>query len=36
MKSKIRLPDCKVIEKMNRLGLKKYQPKEKEIGLWID
>ena len=34
---KIGLPDSKVIEEMNKLGLnKKYHWKEKVIGVWID
>ena len=36
VENKIRLPDCKVIEEMNRLGLNKVSSKEKEIGLWIE
>ena len=33
---KIVLPDCKVIEELNKLVLKKHQIKEKVIGIWIE
>ena len=36
LENKIRLPDCKVIEEMNRLGLNKISSKENVIGLGID
>ena len=36
LENKMDLPDCKVIEEMNRPGLNKYHLKEKVIGLWID
>ena len=29
LENKIGLPDCKVIEEMNKLGLKKIKPKKK-------
>ena len=32
---KIGLPDCKIIEKMNKLRINIYHPKEKVIGFWI-
>ena len=36
LENKTGLPDCKVIEEMNRLGFWKNYPKEGVIGLWID
>ena len=35
LRNKLGLPDCKVLEEMNRLGLNKNHLKEKVIGLWI-
>ena len=34
--NKIVLPDSKVLEEMNKLGLKKNHPREKLTLLWID
>ena len=34
--NKIGLPDCKNIEEMNTLGLRKIYFKKKVVGLWID
>ena len=36
LENKIRLPDCNVIEEMNKLGLNKTLYKEKERGLGRD
>ena len=36
LEKKIGEPDCKVIEEMNRVGLKKISSEEKVIGIWID
>ena len=35
LENKIGLTESKIIEELNRLGVKKYHPKEKVIGLWI-
>ena len=36
LENDIGLPDCEVIEEMNKLGLNKMSSEEKEMGLWID
>ena len=35
LEKEIGLPDSKVIEEMNKLGLSKISSTEKVIGLWI-
>ena len=35
LENKLGLPDSKVFEEKNRLGLEKYHPKEKMIRVWI-